>query len=81
MNVEHAFTFASRSGVAGSSFPESRPRASSCTSVKQITATGGAQEFGRNRARNDYPLLALWEMGVRLCKVPAVDVLGGRYRP
>ena len=43
--------------------------------VMQITATGGVQEFGRKWARNDYPLLALWEMGVRLCKVPDVDVL------
>ena len=42
--------------------------------VMQITATGGVQEFGRKWARNDYPLLALWEMGVRLCKVPDVDV-------
>ena len=36
----------------------------------QITATGGVQEFGRKWARNDYPLLALWEMGARLSKVP-----------
>ena len=43
--------------------------------VMQITATGGVQEFGRKWARNDYPLLALWEMGVRLGKVPDVDVL------
>ena len=43
--------------------------------VRQITATGGVQEFGRKWARNDYPLLALWEMGVRLGKVPDVDVL------
>ena len=42
--------------------------------VMQITATGGVQEFGRKWARNDYPLLALWEMGVRLCKVPDADV-------
>ena len=42
--------------------------------VMQITATGGVQEFGRKWARNDYPLLALWEMGVRLSKVPEVDV-------
>jgi len=33
------------------------------------------QEFGRKWARNDYPLLALWEMGVRLAKIPDVDVL------
>ncbi len=42
---------------------------------RQIAATGGVQEFGRKWARNDYPLLALWEMGVRLGKVPDVDVL------
>ena len=44
------------------------------TEAMWITATGGVEEFGRKLARNDYPLLALWEMGVRLCKVPAVDV-------
>ena len=48
--------------------------------VMQITATGGVQEFGRKRARNDYPLLALWEMGVRLCKIPDVDVLDSESR-
>ena len=48
--------------------------------VMQITATGGVQEFGRKWARNDYPLLALWEMGVRLCKVPDVDVLESEPR-
>ena len=48
--------------------------------VMQITATGGVQEFGRKRARNDYPLLALWEMGVRLSKVPEVDVLESESR-
>ena len=42
--------------------------------VRQITATGGVQEFGRKWARNDYPLLALWEMGVRLAKVPDTDI-------
>jgi len=40
----------------------------------QITATGGVQEFGRKWARNDYPLLALWEMGARLAKVPDLDL-------
>ena len=50
------------------------------TESMPISATGGAQEFGRKRARNDYPLLALWEMGVRLCKVPAADVLESESR-
>ncbi len=40
----------------------------------QISATGGVQEFGRKWARNDYPLLALWEMGARLSKVPDLDL-------
>jgi 3',5'-cyclic AMP phosphodiesterase CpdA len=40
----------------------------------QITATGGVQEFGRKWARNDYPLLALWEMGARLSKIPDIDL-------
>ena len=44
------------------------------TEAMRISATGGVEEFGRKTARNDYPLLALWEMGVRLCKLPDVDV-------
>jgi len=44
----------------------------------QITATGGVQEFGRKWARNDYPLQALWEMGVRLAKIPEIDLADGR---
>ncbi len=43
------------------------------TEASQISATGGVQEFGRKWARNDYPLLALWEMGARLSKVPDID--------
>lgn len=43
------------------------------TESQQITATGGVQEFGRKWARNDYPLLALWEMGCRLLMVPELD--------
>ena len=50
------------------------------TESMQITATGGVQEFGRKWARNDYPLLALWEMGVRLAKVPDIDLLGEQSR-
>lgn len=46
----------------------------------QITSTGGVQEFGRKWARNDYPLLALTEMGVRLCKVPDIDVVESESR-
>ena len=42
--------------------------------VVWIPATGGVQEFGRKKARNDYPLLALMEMGARLSKVPDADL-------
>ena len=43
--------------------------------VVKIPSTGGVQEFGRKKARNDYPLLALLEMGARLSKVPDADLL------
>ena len=42
--------------------------------VMEIPSTGGVQEFGRKPARNDYPVMALWEMGARLLKVPDHDV-------
>ena len=35
-------------------------------------------EFERKWARNDYPLLALWEMGVRHLRIPIQDVLDDR---
>lgn len=50
------------------------------TETMQITATGGVQEFGRKWARNDYPLLALWEMGSRLSKVPDIDLIENESR-
>ncbi len=46
----------------------------------EIAATGGVQEFERKTARNDYPLLALWEMGVRRLRVPLQDFLDPRVR-
>ena len=42
--------------------------------VLDIPSTGGVQEFGRKPARNDYPVMALWEMGARLLKVPDHDI-------
>ncbi|MCP5265077.1 MAG: metallophosphoesterase [Burkholderiaceae bacterium] len=48
--------------------------------TQQITATGGVQEFGRKWARNDYPLLALWEMGARLAKTTDQDLLDDATR-
>jgi 3',5'-cyclic AMP phosphodiesterase CpdA len=46
----------------------------------EIAATGGVQEFERKKARNDYPLLALWEMGVRHLRVPLQDFLDPSVR-
>lgn len=42
--------------------------------VVQIPATGGIEEFGRKLARNDYQLMALWEMGMKTLKVPGQDL-------
>jgi 3',5'-cyclic AMP phosphodiesterase CpdA len=40
-----------------------------------VAATGGVQEFERKRTRNDYPLIALWEMGCRKLRIPLQDLL------
>jgi hypothetical protein len=45
--------------------------------ILEIPSTGGVQEFGRKPARNDYPVMALWEMGCRLLKVPEQDFVQG----
>lgn len=36
---------------------------------------GMLDEFTRRRVRNDYPLLALWELGVRDLRIPLTDLL------
>jgi hypothetical protein len=46
----------------------------------EIAATGGVQEFERKLARNDYPVLALWGMGVRHLRVPLQDFIDERVR-
>jgi 3',5'-cyclic AMP phosphodiesterase CpdA len=46
----------------------------------EIAATGGVQEFERKLARNDYPLLAMWEMGARKLRIPIQDLLDDRLR-
>jgi len=43
--------------------------------IIEIPPTGGLDEFDRKEVRNDYPLLALWEMGVRKVRVPLRDLL------
>ncbi len=43
--------------------------------VVEIPPTGGLDEFDRKEVRNDYPLMGLWEMGVRKLRVPLRDLL------
>lgn len=40
-----------------------------------IPYSGGVDEFARKRARNDYPLMALWEMGIRRLRLPLADLV------
>ena len=40
----------------------------------EISPTGGLDEFDRKAVRNDYVLLALWEMGVRKLRIPLQDL-------
>ncbi|MCR1784998.1 metallophosphoesterase [Nocardioides carbamazepini] len=46
----------------------------------EIPYTGGVDEFARKRARNDYPLLALWELGIGVCRLPLHDLTDERTR-
>ena len=41
----------------------------------QIPPSGGLDEFDRKWVRNDYGLLALWEMGVRYLRIPVADIV------
>lgn len=43
--------------------------------VVEITPSGGIDEFERKKARNDYPLLAMWEMGIRRMRLPIQDLV------
>ncbi len=40
-----------------------------------IAPSGAVDEFRRKRARNDYPVMALWEMGLRGLRVPLQDLV------
>ena len=45
-----------------------------------IAPSGALDEFRRKRARNDYPVMALWEMGLRGMRVPVQDFTDARVR-
>ena len=46
----------------------------------EVAPSGALDEFERKKARNDYPLLALWETGLRRLRVPLQDLLDARVR-
>lgn len=48
--------------------------------VTDIALSGAIDEFTRKTVRNDYPLMALWEMGVRRLRVPVGDLQDARVR-
>ena len=48
--------------------------------IVEIPPTGGLDEFDRKEVRNDYPLLALWEMGVKHLRIPLRDLKLARNR-
>jgi predicted phosphodiesterase len=45
-----------------------------------VAPSGAVDEFARKRARNDYPVMALWEMGLRTMRVPIQDLVDARIR-
>lgn len=45
-----------------------------------VAPSGAVDEFRRKRARNDYPIMALWEMGLRAMRVPVQDLIDARVR-
>lgn len=48
--------------------------------VIELPPSGALEEFERKRARNDYPLCAVWDMGLTLLRVPIQDLLDGDVR-
>lgn len=40
----------------------------------EVAASGAMDEFTRKPARNDYPVMVLWEMGIRQLRVPIADL-------
>jgi 3',5'-cyclic AMP phosphodiesterase CpdA len=48
--------------------------------MTEMPYNGVLDEFYRKKARNDYTLLALWEMGIRNLRVPYTDLLDSATR-
>lgn len=50
------------------------------TELHSIPYSSMLDEFRRKQARNDYPVMALWEMGIRRLRVPLDDLLDAMAR-
>ena len=48
--------------------------------ITELPYNGPMEEFSRKRVRNDYTLLALWELGIRKIRVPISEILEERIR-
>lgn len=46
----------------------------------EIAPSGAVDEFERKIARNDYPILGMWEMGIRKMRVPIQDICTPKTR-
>ena len=46
----------------------------------EIAPSGALDEFARKRVRNDYPVLALWDMGVTRVRIPLADLRDEKTR-
>lgn len=64
----------------GASLPLGLDLRHAWTEVTEIAASGALDEFARKTVRNDYPLMALWEMGIRRLRVPVGDLRDARIR-
>lgn len=45
-----------------------------------VAPSGAVDEFQRKKARNDYPLMAMWEMGLKGLRVPLQDLMDPHTR-
>ena len=48
--------------------------------VTEVAPSGALDEFERKLVRNDYPLLALWDMGIQRVRIPLQDIVDERVR-
>ena len=50
------------------------------TEELNVAPSGAVDEFRRKKARNDYPVMAMWEMGLRGLRIPLQDLMDDTTR-